>query len=279
MRWYADDSDLRTIKDVHVPNIVLFGGVAVSRENEKPLRDAIESAKQMFGNKRFPLKWNFKDLRGKYEEQGQIDLYKQVMSNMFDIRKAVFEAVSKIDFTIIISIVQGYSSDKKILIDLKNDLSRYVFTNSLMRYALHVSEVKSDRAEVILDWPDGGNSKPYDSEYSCAYNYGRTIDGIEYHSGQLEKLNFNDSAVYTRMPHSTLLQFSDLILGATREMIHHAIDEKKSGHGVKLLGYVANKFRGYPNHVVGRGISINSRAADMNKKISDKFLELYVNNP
>lgn len=278
MRWYADDSDLRTIKDVHVPNVVMFGGIAVARENEKPLRDAIENAKSQFAHKRSPIKWNFKDLRKKYNEQNQIELYSSLIGRMFDVRKAIFDAASEIDFTIIISLVQGYSSDKKVLMDLKNDLARYVFTNSLMRYSMHVSEVQAERAEVILDWPDGGNSKPYDIEYACAYNYGKTKDGIPYHSGELEKLNFNDSAVYTRMPHSTLMQFSDLVLGATREMVHHAIEPKKTGHGIKLLSSVADKFRGYPNHVIGRGISVNGQAADVKKLIREKFNELYNNS-
>lgn len=278
MRWYADDSDLRTIKDVHVPNIVMFGGIAVARVNEKPLRDAIEKAKSQFANKRSPIKWNFKDLRNKYKDQNQIEIYDSLIGSMFDVRKAIFDAASEIDFTIIISIVQGYSSDKKMLMDLKSDLARYVFTNSLMRYSMHVCEVKAERAEVILDWPDGGNSKPYDVEYACAYNYGKTKDGIPYNSGELEKINFNDSAVYTRMPHSTLMQFSDLVLGATREMVHHAIEPERRGHGIKLLGSIVNKFRGYPNHVIGRGISVNSQAADVKDRICEKFHELYTNS-
>jgi hypothetical protein len=278
LRWYADDSDLRTIKDVHVPNIVMFGGIAVARENEKLIRDAIERAKSQFAHKRSPIKWNFKDLRKKYNEQNQIEIYNSLIGSMFDVRKAIFDAASEIDFTIIISLVQGYSSDKKVLMDLKNDLARYVFTNSLMRYSMHVGEIQAERAEVILDWPDGGNSKPYDVEYACAYNYGKTKDGVSYHSGELEKLNFNDSAVYTRMPHSTLMQFSDLVLGATREMVHHAIEPEKSGHGVKLLGSIADKFRGYPNYVIGRGISVNSQAADFKKRIREKFDELYINS-
>lgn len=278
MRWYADDSDLRTIKNIQVPNIVMFGGIAVARENEKLLRDVIEEAKSKFAPKRSPIKWNFKDLRKKYLEQNRIEIYESLLKNMFDVRKAIFDAASEIDFTIIISLVQGYSNDRKVLMDLKNDLARYVFTNSLMRYSMHVSEVKPERAEVILDWPDGGDSKPYDLEYACAYNNGKTKDGTVYHSGALEKLSFNDSAVYTRMPHSTLMQFSDLVLGATREMVHHSVDNNKSGHGIKLLGTVADKFRGYPNDVVGRGISVNSKAGDIKTRIRDKFNELYNNS-
>jgi len=278
VRWYADDSDIRTIKDLRVPNLILFGGIAVSSENERLLRSAIEEAKSKFGHKRLPIKWNFKDLKKKYSEQNRLEDYEKLLSKMFDLRKAIFDATSKIEYSIIISIVIGHSSDSKILQKLKSDLSRHVFSNSLMRFSQHVKETNPQRAEVILDWPDSANSKPFDIEYACAYNSGETKDGQKYMSGPLESLNFHDSAVYTRMPHCTLMQFSDLILGATREFVQHALDDRKTGHGVKLLNDVAPNFRGFPNHVIGRGININSGAPNKTKQlIANKFNELYIN--
>lgn len=197
---------------------------------------------------------------------------------MHEIRKEIFDAAAEFDIKIIFSLVQGYSSDRKVLMDAKADLARFVFTNSLMRFALHAQESKAARPEVILDWPDSGISKPYDAEYSSAFNSGCTKDGVRYHSGSLKDLNFADSPVYARMPHNTLLQFADLILGATREFVHHAIDDEKKGHGVDLLRRIASKFRGYPNNVVGRGISINSNAQEIKSKTSKRFRELYVDS-
>lgn len=276
MKWYADDSDMRTIKDLKVPNMILLGGIAVSHENERPLREAVENAKSKFGNKRLPIKWNFKDLKSKYEEQGRTPDHTRMMTQMFDLRREIFDAVSSIDFTIIVSAVLGYSSDRKILVDLKSDLSRHVFSNGLMRFSQHIKECNPDRAEVVLDWPDGSISKPFDVEYACAYSNGKSKDGINYMSGSLESLKFNDSISYTRMPHSTLMQLSDMIIGVTREFMQHALDEEKSGHGVKLLNTVANKFRGYPDNVIGRGISVNTKAVKTRKAIERKFKELYV---
>ncbi len=276
MRWYADDSDIRTIKDLRVPNLILFGGVAVSSANEFRLRNAIEGAKREFGHKRLPVKWNFKDLKKKYSEQKRLADYEGLLGRMFDLRRAVFDAASEIDYSIIISIVIGYSSDSSVLKKMKGDLSRHVFANSLMRFSQHVKETNAERAEVILDWPDSSDSKPFDIEYASAYNRGETKDGQKYMSGPLEALRFNDSAVYTRMPHSTLMQFSDLVLGATREFVQHALDEEKSGHGVKLLETVAPKFRGFPKHVIGRGININSGAPKKTKRaIANRFQQLY----
>lgn len=278
MRWYADDSDLKTIQDINFPNIVLFGGIAVPYEQEGALREAIEAAKERFGYKRAPIKWNFKDLKSKYEQQNHLKAYETFLNNMHEIRSAVFESAKDIEFSIIFSLVEGYSSDKKVLMDAKTDLARYVFTNSLMRFALHAQETKARKPEVILDWPDGGISKPYDIEYSSAFNHGKTKDEVPYHSGPLVALNFSDSPVYARMPHNTLLQFADLVLGATRELVQHALNNEKKGHGIDLLKRVAHKFRGYPNNVIGRGIVVNSRAVDIRDKVSAKFKELYVDS-
>jgi len=276
MRWYADDSDVKTISTAAIPNAILFGGIAIAPECENAMREAIESAKAAFGNKRAPIKWNFKDLERKYKEQGQHALYLALLERQYDLRKAVFDATKDIDFSIIVSVVVGYSSKKEILSELKDDLSRYVFSNSLMRYALHVKETKPKRAEVILDWPERNHSKPFDVEYACAYSNGKTKDGGTYQSGCLEALNFHDSVLFTRMTHSTLLQFSDLLVGATREFVQVATGHREPGHGSLLLKTVANKFRGYPNAVIGRGININSSAAMAKRQITEKFGELYL---
>lgn len=278
VRWYADDTDLRTIEGVHIPNIVLFGGVVVDKSNEKLLRNAIEKAKSDFCHKRLPVKWNFKDLKPKYISQKRKEEYDGLLNNMVEVRKNIFEAISEIDFTIIISIVIGYSKNRTVLKDLQSDLARHVFSNSMMRYALHVSETTPERAEVILDWPSNNDSKPFDIEYASAYNRGKTKEGTPYHSGALEKLHFHDSIFYTRTPHSTIMQLSDMIIGATKEFIDCSLNGKKVGQGTKLLENVACKFRGYPDNVIGRGISINSQAEKEIKIIKSKFKEFYVDN-
>jgi hypothetical protein len=278
MKWFADDSDMKTVKNLQVPNLVLLGGIAISHENEIKMRAAVEKAKSSFGNKRLPVKWNFKDLKRKYDEQGQSDSYQKIMAEMFNVRRAIFDAIEPIDFSIIISAVLGYCSDKKKLTDLKIDLFRHVFSNGLMRFAQHVKESRETHAEVVLDWPDSSISKPFDVEYACAYSNGKSKDGIKYMSGSLESIGFNDSVSYTRMAHSTLMQVSDMIVGTSREFIQHALDEEKTGHGIKLLSSVAKKFRGYPENVIGRGISVNTKATKTRDSIAKKFSELYVQN-
>lgn len=268
MRWYADNSELNGIKGASMPNILLFGGVAVPPESDIPLRETIEKIKAKYGYLRAPIKWNFKDLKSLYKKQKMEALYNDLLKDSKSWRKEIFEETKDIDFTVIVACIESHSFTSKVIKGVKPDLTRFVFSNGLMRLALHVSETKPERTQVILDWPDKGNSKPFDSEYSCAYNNGKTKnDLVTYHSGPLSKLGFADSALYANMHHSTLLQFADLIVGATREVIECAIGKKDDGFGVDMAKIIAHRYRGYYGNVFGRGITVASGDAGFRSNI------------
>jgi len=270
MRWFADNSELNGIRGSQIPDMLLFGGVAVPPEVENELRNTIESVKAKYGHARAPVKWNFKDLKKLYEKQKMTPLYEKLISSSREWRTEIFEETKNFDYTIIISVVQSYSVDRKVIKDVKESLSRFVFSNGLMRVALHASEIKADRYQIILDWPDGGNSQPFDMEYASAFNDGKTRGGhVGYHSGPLRKLGFMDSAVYANMYHSTLLQFADLVVGATREFIECSIGKKDDGFGKEVCKIIAPRFRGYKGNVFGRGISVASGEKDFRLKIRD----------
>lgn len=259
MRWYADNSELNGIRGAGIPDILLFGGIAVPPESDTPLRNAVECVKARYGHARAPVKWNFKDLQPLYKAQGMDALYADLLSKSKTWREEIFREICRIDFTIILACIESHSLATKVIKGTKPDLTRFVFSNGLMRLALHVIEKKPERTQVVLDWPDKGISKPFDAEYSSAYNYGKTHDGsVSYHSGPLNKLGFSDSTVYANMHHSTLLQLADLIIGASREMIECAIGKKSTGFGVDMAKIVASHYRGYKGRIYGRGISVAS---------------------
>lgn len=259
MRWFADNSELNGIKEASIPDILLFGGIAVAPENEKLLQAAIEHVKGKYGHPRAPIKWNFKDLKKTYSVQQKDKLYDDLIKTSKDWRTEIFDSVKDIEFTIIIACIESNSAKTKIIKNIKEELTRYVFNNGLMRYALHAKDTKPVRAEVILDWPDRKDSKPFDIEYATAYAQGKTYDhGQEYLSGTLESLNFLDTPVFANMHHSTLLQFADLIVGATREFVECALGKKETGFGIDMLQKVKHRFRGAPHKIYGRGISVAS---------------------
>lgn len=270
MRWYADNSELNGLRGTAIPDILLFGGIAILPSEEKGLREAIEAVKGKFGHKRAPVKWNFKDLKALYKKQNMDDFYTDMLRDSKTWRLEIAETAKNFDFKIIISVVESHSIVTKTIKGYKPDLSRYAFSNGLMRLGLHVDEIKPDRSQIILDWPDRGDSKPFDLEYASAYNDGCTKEGnVKYHCGKLENLSFADSAAYVNMHHSTLLQFSDLVLGATREVIECAIGKKQNGFGVDFSKVLASKYRGHPSSIIGRGISLASRNTSFKKPIKD----------
>jgi hypothetical protein len=269
MRWYADNSELNGIRGADIPDILLFGGISIAPEHEPLLREKIEAVKTKHGHKRAPIKWNFKDLRKIYQRQNQEQLYRNMLESSNEWRKEIFEETSDCEYTIILSCIESYSTKRKDIKAIKEQLSEWVFSNGLMRYAMHVKEESPERAFVILDWPDGGNAKPFDCEYTAAFNRGKSASGVGYHSGALSKLPFHDSALYTNMLHSTILQFSDLIVGASREFIEYAIGKRieGDGKGIECAKLFLSKFRGYPNNVLSKGLNVSTNNTGLRNTI------------
>lgn len=268
MRWYADNSELNGVRGALIPDILMFGGVAVKREDEAGLREAIEGVKANYGHPRAPVKWNFKDLRKLYQKQGLEPLYERLLQSSKAWREEIALKSLAFDYRIVISVIEGHSIAKKTLAGVKPNLSSYAFCNGLMRFALHVQEERPENAQIILDWPDKGDSKPFDLEYRSAYNEGKAGGRqAKYHSGPLNALAFDDCAAYVNMHHSTLLQFADMVLGANREVIECALGKKSSGFGVDFCKVIRERYRGYPSSIVGRGISLASGRHEFKKRI------------
>lgn len=270
MRWYADNSELNGVRGSSIPDILLFGGVALRADQIRPLREAIESIKAKYGHPRAPVKWNFKDLKSLYKRQGIENLYSELLATSKAWRADIAEVAKDFEFCIIVAVVEGHSIARKTLKGVQPNLCRYAFNNGLMRFALHVKEVNSEFAQVILDWPDRGDSKPFDLEYRTAYNEGKTGERNQsYLSGPLAALGFDDCAFFVNIHHCTLLQFADIVLGANRELIECAIGKKSGGLGADFCKKIKSKYRGYPENIVGRGISVASARSDFRQDVRD----------
>jgi hypothetical protein len=259
MRWYGDNSELTGIRDAEIPDVLLFGGIVVDAGAEAPLRDAVESAKAAaLGHRRVPIKWNVKDLRSLYEKQKKPDIYERLLKESKEIRTAVLRAAAKVDFSIAISCLQSHSIRREVIKDKKQLLAAMVFANGLMRLSMHAKERRPSVVQVVLDWPDRADSQPFDKEYATAFLSGQSRDaGVTYYSGPLKDLGFLDSVAYCNMHHSTLLQLSDLVLGATRDLIECALGKKTDALGLTLLPDLRPHFLGAPDRVIGRGINLS----------------------
>lgn len=269
LRWYADNSELRGIWGAEIPDILIYGGICVSDENRFQLESIVTNTKAQYNQQcNFPLKWNIRDLRDYYCRQGRENLYNRLLQSSEQWRRQIFRGIATIAFSIIASLIIGYGTDRRVLIRTRNGLTRYVFSNALMRVGLHVSELRPERTELILDWPPEGKRFLFDEEYKSGYIDGITHDRqVTYDCGPLKELNFSDSPFFANMKDCVLLQLSDLIIGAMKEMVNISLCRTRGSFGLNRIREVRNQLRGAPNNIIGRGISISPTQGDLYERV------------
>lgn len=136
-----------------------------------------------------------RDLKSLYKKQNREVMHKVLLDSSREWRGEIFAALAASDVTLIVACIESYSGSREKIKSNKEQLTRHSFSNGLMRFGLHAQQEKPDFAQVVLDWPDGGNSQPFDAEYSAAFNLGKTKCGaIKYQCGPLNTLNFVDSS-------------------------------------------------------------------------------------
>ena len=118
----------------------------------------------------------------------------------------------------------------------------------------------SKNFEIILDWPESSNPKPFNREYFSAYNLGKSSNNIEYYSGPLHLLGFKDSAYFAKSTHSAILQFTDLIIGAAKDFIVRATSKSEyQSLGYELTVKLLPKYHGFPNNIIDYGLNFSPK--------------------
>jgi len=272
-KWYADDTSLKKNHTDSKRPVFLFGGILISREDEIELSNIMKSVKKAYTGPDMPLKYNLKDLKDVYDRFEKQKEYEKLLEESNIWRKRIIQESLNFDYKIFISCIENFQADKKEQKTIKQDLSSYLFSNALMRVGLYVDDNELEYTQVILDWPEGNFSKPFDKEYFYAYNKGKNSDGQAYYCRPLSKIGFDQTLYFARCNHSNLLQLTDIILGATRDWIETELQEREYSIGKELSKLFLPKFYGYPSNILGRGINIsanNSTLKNQLKKIIDK---------
>ncbi len=265
-KFYLDHTELKASAESHVKDTIVMGGLLIEYEEEKKLTSIIREIKSRYFNPDLPLKFNMRDLKKKYEEHNLLAEFEAFMKDSAKWRIELFERSLDINYTTIISIIKHYQSDKKEKSIDKYDILGYAFNNALMRVALEVQTKKVEFTQVIVDWPDGNNPKPFNNEYYHAFWRGKTPSGQDYFSGTLKSVGFHDTVLFASMNHSNMLQFADLLIGAMRDFLSCSLEDRDYAIGKELTEIVLKKVRGFPNKMT-HGLSISSGNHDLKKKI------------
>jgi hypothetical protein len=276
IRWYADNSELRGIWGAEIPDILLFGGIVADDGARNEICAVMKEIKSAYHeNPTFPLKWNFKDLERHYRDLELDSLYSRLLRASRAWRSEFFNRLSRIDFKIIISTIISYGSSRETLLRTREQVSRFAFIMALQRVGLCVRNRGIGPTEIVLDWPAGGQKNLFDLEYRSAHQKGTTADYAQgYDCGPLMNLGFGESALFASTNECSILQASDLIVGATRETIEEALGKREDSLGASLLSLIKEKFDGAPDHILGWGLPISPRQGEFFEKVRNRILAL-----
>lgn len=268
--WFADHTDFRSQKGSQVPDVFIFGGVLIPKEELEKLIGIFQDVKARYTHPNMPVKYNLRDLKDKYEEFARGDEYRKLLNESYEWRQEIFRRASDLNYSIVLSCIESFQKGKAIG-DKKDDLLRYSFSNALMRVGMEIESLGAS-CTVVLDWPVGNNPKPFDREYYAAFNDGKSIDGIKYLSGALRKLNFNGCVYYANMNHSIGLQFSDLVVGAFRDGVKAHRDDHPENLGRDITKIFLPKIRtDTRSRILQRGIIISK-----NNHSFIRFMKKYI---
>lgn len=269
LKWYADNTELST--DKSKPNVLVFGGVIVDSDSEKKIIALMKEVKSQFTYPTMPVKYNLRDLKNTYAEFDRVLEFNQLKEKSYEWRMEIFKRSLEIEYKVILACTERHPSPiplKKI----KEKLTGICFSQSLMRVGLFAKYRKfNDCFEVILDWPDAGNPKPFNREYFKAYNTGRSQSGVDYYSGPLIDLGFKDSLYFAKSTHSNILQFADLVIGAARDFILKTIHSYDHSLGYELTRIILQKYHGYPKKVIEYGMNFAPKESENYFKIQEEI--------
>lgn len=269
-KFYVDHTEFKVDAEAAEKDTIVMGGLLIGHEEEKKLTSIIREIKSRYFNPDLPLKFNMRDLKKKYEEHNLLAEFETFMKDSAKWRKELFERSLEIDYTIIVSVIKQYQFDKKDKVTNKYDIIGYAFNNVLMRAALEVQARKQEFAQVIIDWPDGNNPKPFNNEYYYAFWRGKTPAGHDYYSGTLKSVGFHDTVLFASMNHSNMLQFADLLIGSMRDFLSCGLEDREYAIGKELTEIVLRKVRGFPSKMT-YGLSISSGNHDLKKRVIEIF--------
>jgi hypothetical protein len=265
--FYADDSNLRLNIQSSIPDTLLFGGIIIKKSDEKRLVAIIDEAKKPYGKPCIPIKWNFKDLKADYQKGTTLEVYNNMLADSNVWRQRILQNSLSINYTIVISGIHSFSSDRLFISKETPNFTRYAFTNVLQRVALEAKDLSVEHMEVVLDWPSGNKYQPFTDEFREAYNNGRSIDNHKYISGPLRNLSFCSTPKFSHSRDSHLLQFTDLVVGAVKDGIHTALNDKPESFGTECTKMIAPKFRGYPDSILSKGLALRPFGINQESKL------------
>lgn len=271
--FYADDTYCKSDKSDKTNRIHLFGGILISKNDEKKLLDIISAAKSKYTHPNLPMKWNFKDtvIKDKFQEFDRFDEYKAMLADSNSWRKEIIKNSLELDYKIVCGIIESFSDDVKLAKKSKPEFLKYSFENILMRIGIDALN-KDYETYVVVDWPPDGNPQPLVQAYYRLFHQGKSSAGTPAKGGRLSDCNFFHSLLFAKCNHSPLLQFSDLIIGSIKDYLEAKLSKRQNLFATEIFELYKCKIRCGNGTMLGYGIIPPSSNQSFKAKIK-KILE------
>src|SRR4030042_742643 len=148
MQWYGDNSELNGIWDADLPDILLFGGIALRKDAVPQLQQVIIRNKKRYSDHPyFPIKYNFRGLETWYKQRGLSILYKQLLHDSRTWRQKIVDESLECEYKIIISCVNIFGQTADGIRQSTEMAVTFCFSNALMRVALLASEYNTSTCD------------------------------------------------------------------------------------------------------------------------------------
>jgi hypothetical protein len=264
MELVCDNSELNGIWGAEAPDVLVIGGYIIPSFQVWPLLKKVREIKEARGlDPHCPVKWNMKDLDRALEAHGLIDQKAILIQQSDVIRTELLNALAAAGGKMFASIIRAYSNKKQILGETREDLISFSFGNLLMRVGLYCKDAAGGRrVDVLLDWPERNNRRPFTAEYYTGWRHGRSGPegkAVPYQCGALADIAFAPTPIFAGMEFEPRLQLADLVVGTVREFIQFSLgNANEASFGVQRFKFLIPHFYQVAGpQILGRGITVS----------------------
>jgi hypothetical protein len=274
MELVCDNSELNGIWGAEASDVLVIGGYTIPSFRVWPLLKKVREIKEACGlDPHCPVKWNMKDLDRALEAHGLIDQKAALIGQSNVIRTELLNALAAAGGKMFASIIRAYSNKRQILGETKEDLVSFSFGNLLMRVGLFCKDAAGGRrVDVLLDWPEGNNRRPFTAEYHTGWRYGRSGPegkAVPYQCGALADTAFAPTPIFAGMEFEPRLQLADLVVGAVREFIQFSLGKaNEDSFGVqRFKSLIPHFYQVAGTQILGRGITVSPANSDFSNLV------------
>lgn len=267
-RFFVDDSEFPTRIRLTEHVTFVLAGYLIPSDSVVALQQRIAEIKELYEiPSHLPVKWNLKDLREVYEQEGGTALFEKVMKCSDQLRADIVRTAGEFDAKIIASAITRFGRTIR-----RGQVYKWVLANLLQRLGMLPNRLRgpSPRVACVMDFP-GFEPKQLSSEYRSGYVDGEDGEGNEYIAGPLKDCGLAEGLLFGSAAHFSPLQPADMIAGITKDFLIWALRGTKETRVAQFFPLIAPYFhkRRDQVHRVGLVLKPAPKDVDIDGKIAE----------